>query len=421
MARGVAGTAVLKAGAAVLQLLMGVVLAHLLGATGYGAFVYALSWATVLALSAVFGLDVLVTREMARCRPREEWGLQRGILRWSTLLVLVGSACVMAAAGAGIALAGHNFPNVTRSTLWVAIPLVLILALLRLKQGAIQGLGYSVAAQRPQFLLMPSAFLLIVLGISFVTKPTPPGAMFAYSVAASLALGYGALLARQRMPTPGLSILPEYDVRRWLRSAGPMWIITMAAVLNDQISSLVLGTVSGQEPLGVYDVARRLSNIVAFLLVVVNMPLAPIIAEAYAKGEIAQLQRIITRSARGAFLVALLLVGYFMMSGTAILGWFGQTFKAGHIALVILSFGQLINVAMGSVGLLLTMTGYERDAARGLMLSVVINVVLSFTLVRIWGMNGAALASAVSIGVWNAVLAIFVFRRLKIRAGILGR
>jgi len=85
-----------------------------------------------------------------------------------------------------------------------------------------------------------------------------------------------------------------------------------------------------------------------------------------------------------------------------------------------LSVGQLINAATGSVGLLLIMTGYERDAAICVGISAVLNVVLNATLIPKWGLTGAAIATTSSMMVWNILLAIWVYRRLRIHSTALG-
>jgi O-antigen/teichoic acid export membrane protein len=99
---------------------------------------------------------------------------------------------------------------------------------------------------------------------------------------------------------------------------------------------------------------------------------------------------------------------------------FGDEYAVGATALAILAAAQLANAAAGSVGQLLSMTGHERDAARGVALSALVNVALNALLIPRWGMNGAAAASAASLITWNVLLAILVHRRLGLHSTALG-
>ena len=84
--------------------------------------------------------------------------------------------------------------------------------------------------------------------------------------------------------------------------------------------------------------------------------------------------------------------------------------------LVILAIGQLVSVSAGSVSSLLNMTGHERDTMQGLMIAASLNLVLNLLLTPRWGATGAAVATAVTLIVWNLILLRKVYLRTGIRA-----
>ena len=99
---------------------------------------------------------------------------------------------------------------------------------------------------------------------------------------------------------------------------------------------------------------------------------------------------------------------------------FGAAFGSGADALAILAAAQVVNVSMGSVAQILNMTGHEGDAARGMAVSTVTNVVLNLAFIPPWGMKGAAVATGISLILWNVLLAKAVHRRLKLRTTAFG-
>jgi O-antigen/teichoic acid export membrane protein len=75
---------------------------------------------------------------------------------------------------------------------------------------------------------------------------------------------------------------------------------------------------------------------------------------------------------------------------------------------------------MGLAALVLNMTGHERDTAKGIAVSALLNVTLNALLIPLWGIEGAALASTLSMVVWNSLLVVLVHRRLGLHATALG-
>ena len=103
-----------------------------------------------------------------------------------------------------------------------------------------------------------------------------------------------------------------------------------------------------------------------------------------------------------------------------IINIFGETYVRGFDALCLIMIGQLINATMGSVGLFLSMCGFEKDTLKAIVLSTVINVYLNLILIPQYGIVGAALASLVSVAVWNIMLVFQVYHRLTLIQGLIG-
>jgi O-antigen/teichoic acid export membrane protein len=193
------------------------------------------------------------------------------------------------------------------------------------------------------------------------------------------------------------------------------------AVINARTDIIMLGALKATEMAGIYNIAYRGAELIAFVFNSVNMILAPTIASLYATAEIEKLQRVITLTTRAVLLFSLPVAIFFIFFGNYFLSLFGQEFMRGHVSLCILSTGQMINVAMGSVGFLLVMTGHERKAAIGIGISAVLNILLNALLIPRWGIKGAATATASSMIIWKVLLAIWVYKKLGIHSTALGK
>ena len=174
----------------------------------------------------------------------------------------------------------------------------------------------------------------------------------------------------------------------------------------------MLGLLAGPEDAGVYAAAARLAEIVSFVLLAVNAPLAPHIARLYAADRMAELQRTVTRAAQAILLLTAPLVVVLLAFGEQLLRLFGAEFTGGEDALAILALGQLFNAVMGSVGILLIMTGHERDVLASVAVATLIGLGLTAALIPPMGVEGAAVGRVASLATWNVALTVLTYRRL---------
>jgi O-antigen/teichoic acid export membrane protein len=120
-------------------------------------------------------------------------------------------------------------------------------------------------------------------------------------------------------------------------------------------------------------------------------------------------------------LVSLPLALAFIIFRRPLLLVFGAPFAAGTTALSLLCVGHIVNMFAGAIGLLLVMTGHEREVAFVSTAGALLNFVLCILLIPRWGMAGAAAGAATSMIIWNLWLARRVWRLLGIRSTIFAR
>ena len=82
------------------------------------------------------------------------------------------------------------------------------------------------------------------------------------------------------------------------------------------------------------------------------------------------------------------------------------------MCLVWLAVGQVVNALCGPVMYLLNMTGHERQAQRIVWIAAMGNLVMNVWAIPRFGIEGAAVATAFSMGLWNVAAAVAVKRLL---------
>jgi O-antigen/teichoic acid export membrane protein len=145
------------------------------------------------------------------------------------------------------------------------------------------------------------------------------------------------------------------------------------------------------------------------------MAIAPTVSELFARGEKDRLQNMISKSTWAIMAFALPMVLFLILGGKWLLPIvFGPEYAPAYILLVILCLGQLFNAAMGSVGLLLNMSGFERLTAQGVTIAALSSIILNLILIPIGGPVGAAVAVFTSMVVWNVLLGLWLFQKTGI-------
>lgn len=413
------GTFVLQGMSTGLAFITALMLARLLGPTGYGAYAYAYAWVGFLLIPALLGMNQILVRGIATYQAQGDWPHLKGLMRWANYSVLIVSCVIALVAAAGGALV---LPSSLRLPFCLAMPLVPITALITLRQAAMTGFHRVVSGQLPEFALRPILYVvaLSLFAVSVVGGLTPAGAVALNVVSVAIAFGAGVVMLRRALPEEVVRARPSYRAREWRRAALPMTILGGMWIVNPYIATIMLGSIKGAREAGIYTVVAKGAELVTMGMMAVNVPLSPRVARLYAVRDMARVQHVTSMAARASLAWALpVSLGLIVFRHQA-LGVFGPRFEVGGTALIIMVLGQLVNSAAGPVGNLLMMTKHEHAAAIGVGAGLVINIALNALLVPRYGLVGAAIGTSASRIAWNVLLTLYAAIKMRINATPIG-
>lgn len=423
LTQAAAGSAALALTSKLLTLLTSILLARWMGALDYGVYATAMALVTLLTVPTGLGLPTLVVRLLASYRVHQQWDLMRGLLVRGNQVVFSASLVIALIAVAVIWGLGNRLSLVQTTVYILAMALIPLTALGAMRSAALRGLHHVVEGQLPESLVIPVLFVALLAAWSATDfEPSPQAAVGLRLGAVFVAFVVGAWLLLRRLPTPARLATPCYETMTWARAAVPLLFLGGMSIINTQADVLMLAAMQGPESAGVYQAAARGADLVVFSLMVVNTAVQPTIARLYAAGSMQHLQRVITIAARAALTASLPVALVLSLFGQPILsGLYGHSFGSGALCLAILCGAQVINAAAGPVALILNMTGHERESAIGVAVGAIVNVVLNATLIPIWNIEGAALATGLSLVTWNVVLISFLRWRTGLFSAAVGK
>lgn len=419
--RGGMGVGMLKLLSLPLTLLATILLARGLGPEGFGQYAFITALLTTLSIPLGPALMQLVTRETAKLHHDGEADRITLLLRWANRHVLLGSALVATVIGT-LALWQAQWRVDDRWTLLLVGLLALpLLGLNAVRSGILAGLRRVVMGQFPDLLVRPLVLVAVVGVLLLFGSLNPATAVAAFIGGAGMAFLFGVILLRRVFQhEEQASRKPRYtgeESRKWMRAWVPFTLLVATSTLDSQIGILFLGWLSTDEQVAAMHIAQRGSMLVALSLSVVDAVINPHITRIYQQGDKAKLQLLAQRSAQAVLLISLPVALPLIFFGSPIFSFvMGEEYSdlvGGPVA--ILAIGQLINMAFGSVGMLLVMSGHEKETIRGLVLALGVNTLMAVVLVPSIGAVGAAFSSSVGMALCN----IFLLFRVREKIGII--
>lgn len=193
-----------------------------------------------------------------------------------------------------------------------------------------------------------------------------------------------------------------------VRYAGPRAPAALFSQLLFWTDLFVLTRYVSGTDVGIYSAVLRAGQIVVLFLTSVNLMFGPFVADLHNRGETARLDKLfktLTRWTLAATMPAFLLLA---AAPEDILRVFGAGFGSGETALLILLGGQLINIATGSVGFVLIMTGRTGWDLVVYGSSLALDLALAFILAPRYGLEGAAIANALTFAISNTFRILLV-------------
>tara|TARA_R110000824_G_scaffold155226_2_gene327606 strand:- start:26614 stop:28008 length:1395 start_codon:yes stop_codon:yes gene_type:complete len=415
--RGAAMVMGIRIGGAAIALLSQVLLARWMGAFEYGIFAYVWVWVIILGIIAPMGFGTSTLRFVPDYRINEKWRRLAGILEASWRMVLLFG---LIATAFGLVLLAVFQNMIASYYFWpmaVALICVPAFALTDTLEGTARAFGWVNLAYLPAYILRPLGIILIG-GLIYLTLGELTGlqAVGGALCAAILTLVGQKILLHRNIAAAVPKAKPIRHTKRWILASLPMLLTEglYLVLLNSDI--VLLGVFVDPDKVGVYFAATRIVNLVTFIYFAVAALAVPKFSELHAKGEQGELQHFVNNIIQWIFWPTLAAAIFILLFGRFALGFFGEGFEEGYVLLSILIVGFLARASTGPVEYLLNMTGNQNATAATYAGAAVLNIALNLFLVPLYGLEGAAIATACSLVFASLWLYVSVRRRLGISA-----
>ncbi|NJE85499.1 flippase [Thermococcus sp. CX2] len=411
------GTGIVFAGtiiATILGFLTRAIIARYFETDQYGLFSLALTVLNIGVLLALLGLQSGLSREISLYRKRDPEKVPELV---STAVLLVTATSITAALL--IALGSRWIAAIFQeeslsSTLRILAPSLPFAVMMAILVTVSRGFGRVKEKVYYQNIVYPVTFLAFTIlgilggfGFTFV--------FVAYVL--SQFLGFITLFINLFK----LKLLPSelrFNVKlgiELLTFSLPLMLTGILDYVMSWTDTLMLGYYMTSEVVGLYNAAAPIARMLPVFLNSAGFLYIPTATAFFAQGKLLEMKRIYQVITRWIFLLTFPAFVLILVFPEATIGaLFGPKYTEASLALEILAIGFMFHTFLGLNGMSLTIIGETRANLVGNLFAATANILLNVLLIPIYGIEGAATATAVSYIIANIFRSTWLYKKTGI-------
>ena len=397
----------------ILGLISNFVLARYYGPKILGQFALVMVTVNIISVFTIFGFNNGLVKYISRYRVTKQTKRLNEIIKiafiYSMLFSIIGAILLFLLKDtiANSIFKDSDLVNCLIYGSWLVIPLTIISIFNGLYRGFKQ-LQYPVISNEIIRRIIFSIIIIIFALLNIKNTPIVVASLlFVQIFVVFYLMGKVSTLKidfKNILLIPIDNTLKEKKVKKeFLIYSSTLILISFMNIILHRIDKIMLGIYMTTEVVGIYNIAVTVAGLTTFLLTSSNMIFSPVISELYSVNKIKMLGNLYSTITKWIIIFTLPIFITILFFPDTIMKFFGQPYIIGSSALVILAFGQMINVFVGANGSILSMCGHEKLLLKNITLMIIINIILNAILIPKIGISGAALATGISIATINII------------------
>lgn len=192
---------------------------------------------------------------------------------------------------------------------------------------------------------------------------------------------------------------------------------TLGSRIGERINTIMLGTIASLSDTGVYAVAFFLSDAIDAPRRAISRISSPLISEKWEKGKMDEIQDIYQKSALNQLIVGL---GLFLAVWVSVDEVFsimpnGDSFREGKYVILILGLARVLDMLTGVNSEIISYSKFYRYNFYLVILLAISSIGFSQLLIPLYKVNGAALATFISLLIYNLLKFLFLWLKFKMQ------
>lgn len=188
------------------------------------------------------------------------------------------------------------------------------------------------------------------------------------------------------------------DWKKHLPSILLLFSLLLSQTIYTSSDTTILGLVKGDYQVGLYSTSVKIYNVVNTMIASVAWVVMPQLSLNFAKRDFIQVNNLLKYSLNFIIVLGLpCLVGLNVIGQEVIMLIAGESYLGAELSLRILTISLGCSFISGWIGnMMMLPAGKEKICLKSSIVSAVVNIILNFIFIPVWGLNAAAATTAVS-------------------------
>jgi O-antigen/teichoic acid export membrane protein len=188
-----------------------------------------------------------------------------------------------------------------------------------------------------------------------------------------------------------------------------------SSVLINKIDAVMIGFIIGLTPTGIYSLSVYLSILIFIPADAIGKISFPLLSRSWKEKRFDQIDELYKKSSLNQFLIGGILFVLLWSNLDNFYSLQKPIYAEGRMALLFLGLARVLNMLFGVNGQIINVSKFYRFDTTTSVLLAILTIVTNLIFIPLYGISGAALATAISIVLFNVVRFVFVYHKLQLQ------
>jgi O-antigen/teichoic acid export membrane protein len=207
-------------------------------------------------------------------------------------------------------------------------------------------------------------------------------------------------------------IVPLRQIQRYSLT---MFAAVSAGIYSTNIDVIMMGYLLNLDNTAVYSIAFFIGTIIQIPARNMNMVAASVVAESWKRDDRTAIQKLYAQTAINQLLVGGFLLLMIWINVDLLLSFMPSFYAQAKWVILTIGIGKLLDMATGINGEIINASKHVNVNLYTNLMLIVISTVSNFLLIPLYGIMGAAVASALSVLFYNSVRMVFLYRAYNLQ------
>jgi O-antigen/teichoic acid export membrane protein len=203
--------------------------------------------------------------------------------------------------------------------------------------------------------------------------------------------------------SPTYLTLPPGLGAQMARYAGLTLFTGLSSQIILHIDKVLVNNAQGLENTGVYGTAASFGSVIAAPALMLYKVSGVVIADAWKENDLAKIRSVYEKSCLSQLIIGCLAFVGIAVNLPGVFQFLPKGYEAGRYVILWIGLSKLFDMATGVNGTILNTSRYYGWDSISNLLMVVLTILITPALIRMYGLNGAGISTALAVGLYNGL------------------